>query len=162
MRSPEPRLKPDHEIQLSNPASVVQPAGSESKQGPNTPTPSQAESLLAAEKRTLEMLANGASLREVLNDLCASIDAHASPVASMTQKQCSGIPGEVHRAIYLLLAGIVSPATPALARAKAAQANMSIRNPKTNAWEMELRITAATAESKSEGRSRPASLIAFD
>jgi len=49
------------------------------------------------------------------------------------------MPGEAHRAIYLLLAGIMSPATPALARAKAAQANMSIRNPKTNAWEMELR-----------------------
>jgi hypothetical protein len=83
MSSPEPRLKPDHEIQLSNAASVVQPAGSESKQGPNTPTPSQAESLLAAEKRTLEMLANGASLTEVLNDLCAAIDAHAPPTTSM-------------------------------------------------------------------------------
>lgn len=101
-------------------------------------------------------------LSEVLNDLCASIEARASPVTSMTQKQCSEIPGELHRAIYLLLAGIVSLAMPALARANAAQANISIRNPKTNAWEMELRITAATAESKSEGRSRPASLIAFD
>jgi formate hydrogenlyase transcriptional activator len=29
------------------------------------------------------MMANGASLSEVLNDLCASIDAHAPPVASM-------------------------------------------------------------------------------
>src|SRR6266571_5330874 len=80
---PESRLKPDHEIQRSDAASVVQPAGSESKQGPNTTTPSQPESLLAAEKRTLEMMANGASLSEVLNDLCASIDAHAPPVASM-------------------------------------------------------------------------------
>src|SRR5229473_6177333 len=78
--SPESRLKPDHEIQLSAAASVVQPAESESKQGPNTTTPSQAESLLAAEKRTLEMMANGASLSDVLNDLCAAIDAHASPV----------------------------------------------------------------------------------
>jgi hypothetical protein len=83
MSSPESRLKPDHEIQLSGAAGVAQPAGSESKQGPNTTTPSQAESLLAAEKRTLEMLANGASLSEVLNDLCASIDAHAAPVTSM-------------------------------------------------------------------------------
>jgi hypothetical protein len=83
MSSPELRLKPDPEIQHSNTASVVQPAGSESKQGPNTTTPSQAESLLAAEKRTLEMMANGASLSEVLNDLCASIDAHAPPVTSM-------------------------------------------------------------------------------
>jgi hypothetical protein len=45
----------------------------------NTTTSSQPESLLAAEKRTLEMLANGASLSEVLNDLCAAIDAHAPP-----------------------------------------------------------------------------------
>ena len=81
--SPESSLKPDHEIQLSAAASVVQPGGTESKQAPNTTTPSQAESLLAAEKRTLEMMANGASLSEVLNDLCAAIDAHASPVTSM-------------------------------------------------------------------------------
>jgi hypothetical protein len=65
MSSPEARLKPDHEIQLSDSAGVVQPVGSESKQGPNTTNPSQAESLLAAEKRTLEMMANGASLSEV-------------------------------------------------------------------------------------------------
>lgn len=43
----------------------------------------RAESLLAAEKRTLEMIANGASLSAVLNDLCAAIDAHAAPAASM-------------------------------------------------------------------------------
>src|SRR5712671_2552204 len=83
MSSPDLRLKPDHEIQLGDATSVVRPAGSVSKPGPNTTTPSQAESLLAAEKRTLEMMANGASLSEVLNDLCASIDAHAPPVASM-------------------------------------------------------------------------------
>src|SRR5216683_3116283 len=83
MSSPEPRLKPDHEIQLGDAAGVAQLPRPESKQGRNTTIPSQAESLLAAEKRTLEMMANGASLSEVLNDLCASIDAHAPPVASM-------------------------------------------------------------------------------
>ncbi len=83
MSSPESRLKPDYEIQISGAAAVVQPAGSQSKRGRNTATPSQAESLLAAEKRTLEMMANGAGLPEVLNDLCASIDAHAPPVTSM-------------------------------------------------------------------------------
>src|SRR6266436_33516 len=80
---PESRLERNGEIQGSDAASMVQPAGSESKQGPDTTTPSQAESLLAAEKRTLEMMANGASLSEVLNDLCASIDADAPPVTSM-------------------------------------------------------------------------------
>jgi len=40
-------------------------------------------SLLAAEKRTLEMIANGASLSEVLNDLCAAIDAHAPAATTM-------------------------------------------------------------------------------
>jgi len=83
MSSPESRLKPDYEIQISGAAAVVQPAGSQSKRGRNTATPSQAESLLAAEKRTQEMMANGAGLPEVLNDLCASIDAHAPPVTSM-------------------------------------------------------------------------------
>ena len=83
MSSPESRLRPDYEIQISGAAAVVQPAGSQSKRGRNTATPSQAESLLAAEKRTLEMMANGAGLPEVLNDLCASIDAHAPPVTSM-------------------------------------------------------------------------------
>jgi GAF domain-containing protein len=83
MSSPESRLKSDHEIPLRDAAGVARPTGSESKQGPNTATPSEAESLLAAEKRTLEMMANGASLSEVLNDLCASIDAHAPPGTSM-------------------------------------------------------------------------------
>jgi PAS domain S-box-containing protein len=64
-------------------ASGVQLAEPEPKEEPNTTTPSQAESLLAAEKRTLEMMANGASLSEVLNDLCAAIDAHAPPATSM-------------------------------------------------------------------------------
>src|SRR5260370_11203855 len=59
MSSPESRLKPDHEIQLSDTASGVQPAGSESNQGPKTTTSSKAESLLAAEKRRLEMTPNG-------------------------------------------------------------------------------------------------------
>jgi len=83
MSSPEPRLKPEHEIQPSDAAGVLRPFGSESKQGGNTTTPTQAESLLAAEKRILEMMANGASLSEVLNDLCTAIDAHAPPTISM-------------------------------------------------------------------------------
>src|SRR6266852_720562 len=83
MSSPESRLKPDHKMQVVDAAGVLRPTGPESKQVANAKTPSQAESLLAAEKRTLEMMANGASLSEVLNDLCASIDAHAPPVASM-------------------------------------------------------------------------------
>jgi PAS domain S-box-containing protein len=78
--SPESRLKPIREIQLSNTARVVPSAGSDPKE-PNTT--SQAESLLAAEKRTLEMMANGASLSEVLNDLCAAIDANAPRATSM-------------------------------------------------------------------------------
>jgi len=61
MSFPEPRLKPDDEMQFGHAAGVVRPAGPESKQAVNVKTPSQAESLLAAEKRTLEMMANGAS-----------------------------------------------------------------------------------------------------
>jgi PAS domain S-box-containing protein len=51
MSSAESRPKPDHKIQLSHAAGVVQPAGSASREGPNTTTASQAESLLVAEKR---------------------------------------------------------------------------------------------------------------
>src|SRR5579862_271330 len=40
------------------------------------------ESLRAAEKRTLEMIADGASLRDILNELCCAIDVEASPVIS--------------------------------------------------------------------------------
>src|SRR6267143_1313571 len=43
----------------------------------------RSESLLNAEKRTLEMIANGASLTEILNDMCAAIDAHAPAATSM-------------------------------------------------------------------------------
>jgi hypothetical protein len=66
--SPQSRPKPIHEIQFNEATSAAQPAQSESKQESKIVTPSQAESLLAAEKRTLEMMANGASLPEVLND----------------------------------------------------------------------------------------------
>src|SRR6266436_1402768 len=83
MSFPEPRLKPDDEMQFGRAAGAVRPAGPESNQAVNVKTPSQAESLLAAEKRTLEMKANGASLSEVLNDFGASIDPHAPPVAAM-------------------------------------------------------------------------------
>ena len=79
--SQESRLDPYHEIQLSDTVSVAPPA--ESKERLNITSSSRAESLLAAEKRTLEMMANGASLSEVLNDLCAAIDAHAPPATSM-------------------------------------------------------------------------------
>jgi hypothetical protein len=82
INSAESRLKPNHKIELSHTAGVVQPVGSESKQGPNTRTAAQAESLLAAEKRTLEMTADGASLKDILNNLCCSIDVEASSVIS--------------------------------------------------------------------------------
>ena len=39
----------------------------------------QTESLRAAEKRTLEMITDGASLKDILNQLCSSIDVQVSP-----------------------------------------------------------------------------------
>src|SRR3984893_4386174 len=39
----------------------------------------RADALLAAEKRTLEMIADGASLKDVLSHLCASIDVQVAP-----------------------------------------------------------------------------------
>ena len=56
--------------------------------------------------------------------------------------------------IYLLFAGIISHAIPALAKDRIAQDAIRVRNPKTNAWEIALRIRAAVAESRPEGRSR--------
>src|SRR5258708_17405215 len=77
----EPQTEPRNTINgTGSGAHLAEP---QAKIEPNTTTPSQAESLLAAEKRTLEMMANGASLPEVLNDLCAAIDAHAPPATSM-------------------------------------------------------------------------------
>jgi PAS domain S-box-containing protein len=43
----------------------------------------QRELLRAAEKRTLEMIADGASLADVLNDLCAAIDQHTSATTAV-------------------------------------------------------------------------------
>jgi hypothetical protein len=60
--SQESRIKSGHEIQPSDAAGIVQLAGSESQA--NTTSLTQAESLLATEKRTLEMMAKGASLSE--------------------------------------------------------------------------------------------------
>jgi formate hydrogenlyase transcriptional activator len=42
----------------------------------------RAEALLAAEKRTLEMIASGASLADILERLCETIDAQASDIKS--------------------------------------------------------------------------------
>src|SRR5438128_3406512 len=42
----------------------------------------RAESLRAAEKRTLEMIADGASLEDTLNDVCRAIDAQSPPAFS--------------------------------------------------------------------------------
>jgi len=54
---------------------VVRSTGSECKEGWKATSSLQAESPLAAEKRTLEMMAHGTSLSKVLNDLGAAIDA---------------------------------------------------------------------------------------
>jgi PAS domain-containing protein len=51
MSSAESRPAPDHKIQLSHTAGLVQPAGSKAKQGPNTTIASQTDSLLATERR---------------------------------------------------------------------------------------------------------------
>ena len=45
----------------------------------------QTESLRAAEKRTLEMIADGASLKDILNHLCSSIDVQVSPSVTTVQ-----------------------------------------------------------------------------
>jgi PAS domain S-box-containing protein len=79
MNSAGSRRRPDYKIQLSHATGVVQQAGSESKEGPSTTTASLAESLLAAEKRALEMIADGASLTDILDHVCTSIDAQTSP-----------------------------------------------------------------------------------
>src|ERR1700720_1809479 len=42
----------------------------------------RAEALLAAEKRTLEMIANGARLADILESLCNTIDAQAGNIIS--------------------------------------------------------------------------------
>ncbi len=82
MSSAESRPEPEDKIQLRYTAGLAQPDGSASKEAPNARIALQAESLLAAKKRTLEMIADGASLNEILNDLCSSIDVEASPVIS--------------------------------------------------------------------------------
>ena len=62
--------------QLSDAEEGEQPSGYETSHA-NTRSASKAESLLAAKKRALEMMANGATLAEVLNDLCTAIGTHA-------------------------------------------------------------------------------------
>src|SRR6266850_496636 len=61
---------------------VVLPFGSESKQEPNAAIQPPAESLLTAVKRILEMIAGGASLADILSNLCAAIDAQSPDMIS--------------------------------------------------------------------------------
>jgi PAS domain S-box-containing protein len=79
MNSAGSRRRPDYKIQLSHATGLVQQAASESKEGSSTTTASLAESLLAAEKRALEMIADGASLTDILDHVCTSIDVQTSP-----------------------------------------------------------------------------------
>ncbi len=83
MSSPESRLRPEDETPLKGDGMrAAHPKESDSSQAPAS-AQERTGSLLAAEKRTLEMVANGASLSEVLNDLCAAIDAQAPAATSM-------------------------------------------------------------------------------
>ena len=59
----------------------MHPLGSESKQELEAAT-QPAESLLTAVKRTLEMIAGGASLPDILTNLCATIDAQSPDIIS--------------------------------------------------------------------------------
>ena len=83
MSSPESRVKPDAESELvRDGVGVANPLGSESKQGPDAAMQPPAESLLTAVKRTLEMIAGGASLADILTNLCAAIDAQSPGIIS--------------------------------------------------------------------------------
>jgi len=63
----------------------------------------RAESLLAAEKRSLEMIAGGAPLTDILRNLCDTIDAQASNIISAamlmgrTENACGHCRGVVSR-----------------------------------------------------------------
>ena len=74
----------------------------------------------------------------------------------------AGAAGSCSFAIYVVLAGIISEATAELARDKPAQISITLRNPNTNAREIDSRIRAVMFASRPEGTSRPASLISFD
>src|SRR6266436_5918847 len=83
MSSPESRVKPDAESELvRDGVGVANPLGSESKQGPDAAMQPPAESLLTAVERTLEMIAGGASLADILTNLCAAIDAQSPGIIS--------------------------------------------------------------------------------
>jgi len=83
MSSAESRVKPDGQTQLEGDGvGVVHPLGSESRQEPDAAIQPPAESLLTAAKRTLEMIAGGASLADILTNLCAAIDAQSADIIS--------------------------------------------------------------------------------
>ena len=83
MSSAELRLEPDGQTQSEpNGVGAAHPLGSESKQEPEAAMQPPAESLLAAVKQTLEMIAGGASLADILTNLCAAIDAQSPGIIS--------------------------------------------------------------------------------
>jgi hypothetical protein len=83
MSSAELRRKADGQTQSEpNGVGAAHPLGSESKQEPEAAMQPPAESLLTAVKRTLEMIAGGASLPDILTNLCAAIDAQSPDIIS--------------------------------------------------------------------------------
>jgi PAS domain S-box-containing protein len=73
---------PMRETVMSSPDSALRPED-DSKQALDASVWERTDSLLTADNRTLERIAQGASLSEVLNDLCAAIDARAPAATSM-------------------------------------------------------------------------------
>src|SRR5258705_11856072 len=63
-------------------AGIVYPLGSRPKREPDAAIQPPAESLLSAAKRTLEMIARGAGLTDILSNLCAAIDAQSPGIIS--------------------------------------------------------------------------------
>jgi len=60
-----------------------QPMRTQSQQEPDAAPPTRPVSLLAATKQILEMIAAGASLGDLLGNLCAAIDAQSPDAMSM-------------------------------------------------------------------------------
>jgi formate hydrogenlyase transcriptional activator len=81
MNDPESSPKPSgHSVLKGDGVGVGHPDASASKQASGLSPQPRAESLLLAARRTLEMIAGGASLPEILTNLCTAVEAQSPGV----------------------------------------------------------------------------------
>src|SRR5258708_34183783 len=94
----------------------------------------------------LQRADNRCLLHEFIRVTHRNCQVRAAKVTQNREVHCNDLLSLQIERDLLSLAGIISDATAALAKDRLAQINITVRNPKTKAWEIDVRIRAVVSE----------------